>query len=74
MNGMQKILNVHKPFFCHVHHFISVHASTWNNTQHINVLRKGRKQDESNTSRVYFSDESKEYIRDYLDERTLRGE
>jgi len=44
-----------------------------NNECYVVTLRKGHKK-EKNPSKVYFSDESKEYIRDYLNSREIRGE
>jgi site-specific recombinase XerD len=44
-----------------------------NNECYVNALRKGHKKS-NNTSKVYFSDESKDYIREYLNIRELKGE
>ena len=44
-----------------------------NNEYYIEVLRKGKKKDRKKT-RVYFSDESRLYIDNYLDERKRTGE
>lgn len=44
-----------------------------NSEYYVNVLRKGKKKDKK-SSRVYFSDESRLYIDNYLEERELSGE
>lgn len=44
-----------------------------NNECFVVTLRKGRKA-QNNASKVYFSDESKEFIKDYLQSREIHGE
>ena len=43
------------------------------NECYVIALRKGKKKSKT-TSKVYFSDESKEYIQDYLESRQIQGE
>ena len=44
------------------------------NQNYVLTLRKGKKQHSKKPSRVFFSDESKEYITEYLNERENKGE
>ncbi len=44
------------------------------NQNYVYTLRKGKKQHSKKPSKVFFSDESKAYITEYLEERTCRGE
>lgn len=44
------------------------------NECYVLTLRKGKKKSGKSPSKVYFSDESKEYIQDYLNSREIHGE
>ena len=44
------------------------------NQNYVYMLRKGKKQHSKKPSKVFFSEESKEYITEYLEERAGKGE